>query len=270
VAEALSLLFPPAEWPSGTVRIQTRPDMIIVDLISDGATQRQLRVAPDCGVRAATVALVIATWTGELSSDATGTPVLRGRTAANRGEEVARNTELPAIIAPATERDLGAGVLLAMSGGVAPGFRIDFVQTRAPGGLGWEVGLSLPAQRERAAAGGSVSWTRVAANLAVNGRITLRRLAVSANAGLTGAYTLTTGHGYAINQGAQAITGGLIAGARLALPWRRLRLFTDVRAYRWLFQQTVTVDTTTGSRVATIALPSSDLQWAVGLAYVFR
>lgn len=277
VAQALAVLSPPAEWPSGTVFIQTVADMLVVELISDGSTLRQLRVADDCGLRATTVALVIATWTGELSSDAARAPVLRGQVA--QGAVPVKTSPVtlpatPAATAPTTERELGAGLLLSLSGGVAPGVRIDYARSRVPKGLGWQVALTLPAQRERAAAGAATSWTRATASIALRGRVTLRRLAVSVDAGLAGAYTLTSGHGYAIDQGvqqgAQALTGGFVAGARLALPWRRLRIWTDVRAYKWLFPQTVAVDSTVGDRVATVALPSTDVQWAVGVSYLFR
>src|SRR5512142_1848137 len=64
VAEALTLLSPPSQWPSGTVRIRAASDTLWVELVADGSTQRQLRVVDDCGTRATTVALVIATWTG--------------------------------------------------------------------------------------------------------------------------------------------------------------------------------------------------------------
>ena len=271
VVQALATLCPPVEWPSGTVRIQAEADMLIVELIADGSTQRQLRVADDCGVRATTVALVIATWSGELSSDAAGAPVLRGQVARGKASVRSSSEKSPApsaFVASTTERELGAGLLLSVSGGVAPGVRIDFVQTRAPRGLGWQAGLALPAQRERTAAGVATSWTRVASSIALNGRITLRRFAISVDAGLVGAYTSTSGHGYAVDQGAQALTGGLVAGARLALPWRRLRIWTDVRATKWLFPQTVAVDSMAGDRVASVALPSSDFQWAVGLSYL--
>jgi hypothetical protein len=274
VAAALATLCAPADWPNGMVRIHAAADLIAVELISDGATQRQLRVTDDCAVRATTVALVIATWTGELASDAAGTPVLQQRPTYARNQAPAKvlpaSMPTPPAVAPKTERELGAGLLLAITGGIAPGFCIDFVETRAPSGLGWQAGLTLPAQRERAADVASSSWTRASASIAINGRATLRDFAVSVEAGLVGAYTLTSGHGYSITQDAQALTGGLVAGARLALPWRRLRIWTAVRAYRWLFPQTIAVDSAAGGRVATVALPSTDFHWALGLAYLFR
>ena len=267
VAEALAAMCPPAEWPSGSVQIQAVGSKLMVDLAFHESTRREVDVEGDCGLRAETVALVIATWAGKLSSDAAVIPILRGPAASARVES---DAERRGVALPATERELGLEFLVAVSGGVAPGVAIDFVETRAPRGLGWEVGLTLPAQRERAAAGGTTGWTRAAASVGMNGRVPLGRWSLSVAAGLAGAYTTTSGHGYAIEQGWEALTGGLVAGARLALPWRRLRLWTEVRAYKWLFPQTVAVDSPAGDRIATITLPSWDLQGCVGGAYPFR
>jgi hypothetical protein len=268
VAEALAALCPPSEWPSGAVRIRADADLLTVDLIADQSTHRQLQAAADCSLRATTVALVVATWTGELASDAAGVPLLRAPAPGVRGEASVTAPDRSPVDLPATERELGAGLLLAVSAGVAPGVRLDFVQTRSRRGLGWQADLTLPGRREKSAAGGSASWTRAAASVALKGRITLGRLALSASAGIAGAYTLTSGRGYSIEQGDEAITGGAVAGIRLAVPWRRMRVWTEVRGYRWLFPQSVAVDSITGSRVATVFLPSSDFHWAVGLSYL--
>jgi hypothetical protein len=270
VADALAALRPLAEWPSGTVRIQATDDMLVVDMRPDESRRRRLRVAADCGERASTVALIIATWTGELSSDAARAPVLLGQPAGTDGQAVATPASPPAHATTSTERALGAGLFLALSDGVAAGLRIDFAQTRNPSGLGWQAGLSLPTQRERAAAVGTSGWTRAAADVTLNGRVNLGRLALSADAGVAGAYTFTSGHGYTVDQGAQSLTGGFVAGTRLSLPWQRMCIWTDVRAYKWLFPQTVVVDSTSGERLATVSLPSSDFQWAIGVSYLLR
>lgn len=169
-----------------------------------------------------------------------------------------------------TERELAAGLLLSISDGLAPGVRLDFLQTCAPRGLGWQVGLALPAQRERAVGGGTTSWTRAAVNVGVNGRITLRRFAVSADAGLAGTYTFTSGHGYHVNQDWEALTGGVVGGARIALTGRRMRVWTDVRGYKWLFPQALAVESSEGEPLSSASLPSFDFQWSAGLAYLFH
>lgn len=269
VLAALAVMAPPSEWPHGSVRIHATTDLLLVDLTFEESTRREVQVTDDCQARAATVALVIATWAGQLASDAAAMPVLPTRVATAAPPAKAATPTAPAASA-GTEREVGAGLLLAVSGGVAPGIAVHVVQSSAPRGLGWQLAFTLPARRERSAAGGTTGWTRAAASIALDGRLPVGRFAASADAGLAGAYTMTSGDGYRIDQGTQALTGGLAAGVRLAMPWRRLHLWTDLRVYRWMFPQKVAITTTEGTPIATTALPSSDFQWAVGIAYVFR
>jgi hypothetical protein len=275
VLGALATLVPPDSWPEGTVNIQTAADQLVVQLISellsDGASQREMRVPADCDLRAATVALVILTWTGRLASEAAGTPELRGQTKGSQAPAGALPvTKASAPSIATAERELSAGLLLSVSGSLAPGARIDFVETRAPRGLGWQLGLALPAQRERGTALATTSWTRAAASVAINGRVTLRHLFASADVGLAGAYAFTSAQGYSMGHGSEALTGGFVGGTRLETPWRRVRIWIDFRVYKWLFPQTIAFDALAGDRLATVALPSFDIQGALGLAYVFR
>jgi hypothetical protein len=276
VQGALATLVPPDTWPEGTVHIATSGDQVVVQLISellsDGSTQRQVRVPADCDARATTVALVILTWTGRLATDAAGTPVLRDQTARTQASvrtipvAPVATTSAPSNVATTTEHELAAGLLLSVSGGLAPGARIDFVETRAPRGLGWQLGLTLPARRERGTALGTTSWTRAAVSVAINGRAPLRHLVVSADVGLAGAYAFTSAQGYSIGRGSEAITGGLVGGARLELPWRNWRIGADFQVYKWLFPQTIAFDAFAGDRLATVFLPSFDIQCALSLS----
>ena len=266
VLEALTTLAPPDSWPEGTVSIQTTAHQLVVQLVSE-------LLSDGCDLRAATVALVILTWTGRLASEAAGTPELRAQkknTQASARSLPVATTSTPSGVTTTTERELAAGLVLSVSGGLAPGARIDFIETRAPRGLGWQLGLALPARRERGTALGTTSWTRAAASVAINGRITLRRLLVSADLGLAGAYAFTSAQGYSVGHSSEAITGGFVGGTRLEVPWRRWRIGADCRVYKWLFPQTIAFDAAAGDRLATVALPSFDIQVALGLGYVFR
>lgn len=276
VASALATLNAPEAWPTGTVRIQAADDTLVVDLgvttIGPERSHREIHVTPDCDERATTVALVIATWTGELTSDAASAPVLPRRMVEPQREIAPRPVTAAPQPRPATPsaREIGAGVLLSSSGGLAPGLSVDFVQTKNPGGLGWQAKLSLPMQRDRSAVGGTTRWTRLTADVALNASTTLGRYTLSAAAGVVGAYTLTSGQGYPIERSAQALTGGLAAGLRAGMAWRRLRIWTEVEAYRYVFPQTILVYSTSGDAMGSASLPSSDVRWALGLAYPFR
>lgn len=268
VAQALAALCPPADWPTGSVVIRSEGEEVIVEITGEISTRRRVRLAGDCLMRATTVAVVIATWTGELSSNPAASPVLRGQAAKN--DLPALQLPLPSTVAHATQLAIGAGVLLSESGGMAPGFRADFEQTRRPRGLGWQAGLTMAARRELASAAGPLVWTRASADVAIHARTTSRSLAVSVGAGLVGGYTFASGHGYDVNRGARALDAGLVAHLRLGRQLWRLNLWADLGAYRWLFPQTIAVDSTTGDRVATVELPSSDVQLTIGLAYLLR
>lgn len=268
VADALAALVPPVQWPSGKVRIETLTNTLVVEMIANGSTKRRLPVTDDCNLRANTVALVVATWTGELASDAAGDPVLSGQAVA--ASRVAPAAQSVPAVASTRERELGAGALLSVLGGIAPGVRVNFVTGRAPKGLGWQVAVALPARRELAVGSVVANWTRASASIAVVGRVPTGHLLFSVDAGLVGAYTLATAHGHPVYQGQQALTGGFAAGARVALPWGRVRLWTEVRACKWLLAQAIAVDSPEGDRMATATLPSLDVQSAVGLAYVFQ
>jgi hypothetical protein len=269
ITAELEAISPLDQGPSGTVHVHMSGEMLIVELVSGTTTQRQLPVTGDCGTRATTVALVIATWTGELSSAAAGEPTLRPTSGTLAGSPAASS---PPAVVPAFvhERELGTGLLLSLSGRLAPGLEIDYVQTRAPRGWGWQAGLAVPVRRESSGPGLSTSWTRAAVNLAINRRSTWRRVALSASAGLVGAYTFISARGYSFERSARALTVGAMAEVRAAIPWWRLRVWTALRGGRWLVPQSVDIETQGGDRVATIDLPSWDLQWALGLSYLFR
>ncbi len=273
VLAALAAMAPPAEWPHGSVRIHATTDLLLVDLMFEESARREVSAPADCHARAATVALVIATWTGKLPSDAAAMPVLPGPAPANASTPVAPAPTTPAPTPPpsvVTQHELGAGLLVAFSGGIAPGIALHFAQSRIPRGLGWQAALTLPARRDRSAAGGTTGWTRAAASVGLSAGAPLASFTATIEAGIAGAYTLTSGQGYSIDQGSEALTAGAFAGGRLSLPWRRLHLWTELRAYRWLLPQKVAVTTAEGLPVATVDLPSSDFHCTVGISYVFR
>ncbi len=266
VRAELEAIGPPDQEASGTVSVRVVDNRLLVDLVSGTATRRELAATGDCATRATTVALVIATWTGELA--VAGEPTLRPPNDPPAPEPA----RVSPVVAPpsAREHELGAGPVLTLSDGLAPGVEVDYLQTRAPRGLGWQAGLLLPARRDRSDHGLVTRWTRPAVSVALNGRITLRSVALSAGAGLVAAYTLISARGYSFQHDARALTLGTMVEARAALPWGRLRVWTALRGGRWLIPQAVMIETQDGDRVATIDLPSWDLQWAVGLGYLLR
>jgi hypothetical protein len=270
IEAALASLRAPGDWPVGRVRVQAEGDALWVDLGPD-QPKRRVPVTADCDERATTVALVIATWSDDLPTDAASTPLLRTRAVPGVRRLEAQSSPPSTPGASSSEHELGAGIFVAVSDGIAPGVSIDFVQTRASNGLGWQADLALPGYREQVAPGGSTRWTRATLTLSINGRATIGRFILSGDAGLAGAYTLTSGRGYSIEaSGLSALTAGGVAGVRAALPLRGVRLWVGLRVFHWLLPHTVLVSSTDGARVGTAVLPSTDVHCGAGLSYLFR
>ena len=266
VKQALLSLRPDEDLPSTTISIYAREELMVVSLGPGAAGQRRLPLAPDCVTRAATIAVVIATWTNELPAQAVISPGLQP--SSSRPPVPRIPEELPAIPRP-RHREIGTGLLAAVGGGVAPGVRAEFISLPADSGLGWQACLALPAARELALGGGKTLWTRAAVGLALHARQAGRWYFLSGSAGLAVAYTLAWGQGYALNQTDQSLTYGAAAGVRAGLPWKRWRVWTDLQGGRWLFGQSVQIDADAGGRAASVSLPPWDIQWALGTSYTF-
>jgi hypothetical protein len=260
VREALGGLRPAAEWPATIVVIRTTDQLVSIDLGARGQGERQLAIGPDCAARATSAALVIATWMNDLPAEVAGPPVLRPQV-------VTKPAPLPVPRNPAVH-ELGASISVGASGGLAPGLRAEFIRMRAERGLGWQASIALHAPRELSVGTGETHWMRATASMALHARHASRRVLLAAELGAVGAYTAAWGSGYAEDRTDQSLTWGLAAAVRAGIPWGRFRLWTDLRACRWLYQQGVQIDSATPGDNDKALLPAWDGQWSLGMGYV--
>jgi hypothetical protein len=269
VRSALLALRPAVEWPALSVAIHATEQMLAVEIGSQKTNPRQLAVGPDCATRATAVALVITTWTGELPVEAAGTPVLQAPAvvvqppAEKKPEGVIPRTD-------ARHSEIGAGVLAATAGGIAPGLRVEFSRTRRGSGLGWQVDVTVPAAREVTLGGGTTRWMRVSAGAAFDAHWAMRRFFLDGTFGGVAALTYAWGQGYIANQSDWSPTWGLVAGMRAGVPWGRARIWLEMRALKWLREQSVQIDPVTTGNATTTQLPSWDAQGTIGISYVFQ
>ena len=269
VRDALVGLRPLEAWPALSVAIQAAVGMLVVEIGPEKTNLRQLAVGPDCEARAAAVALVIAIWTGDLPVEATGTPILRPATPILQPSP----GEKPETVISKTnpgQSEIGAGLLAASAGGIVPGVRVEFGRMRRGSGLGWQADLTVPAARQAALAGGVTRWMRVSAGAALDARWAMRRFFLDGEVGGVAALTYAWGRGYVANQSDWSPTWGLAAGMRVGVSWGRIRLWLDLRAVKWLREQSVQIDPVTTGTASTANLPSWDAQGAVGIGYVFQ
>jgi len=251
------------DWPPAQVAIFAKEQFLRIEL--GGTRARQLTVGTDCAKRAAAVALIVATWFGEFPAEVASAPDLQPLPQAI-SQPILQPWTLPP---PPSKNEIGAGVLATLGGGMVPGVRVEYARLRRDGRLGWQASLAWSAPREVAVAGGKTLFTRAAASVAVRGGLPVRRFLLSGDVGVATAYTLAWGQGYDTNQTDQSLTYGVTAGLRGSLPWRRFRIWTDVRIFGWLHRQSVQVDSDAAGSTAMVSLPTWDLQWALGASYVF-
>lgn len=262
VFEALAGLKPLEDWPSATISIATQEQSLLLSLGSRATNQRRLVVDPDCGARAATVALVIATWLSELPAEAVVAPVVGAPPSIVRAE-TARPT--PDMTQPKDRREAGAGLVTQMGSGLSPGLRVELLGLLGDGMWGWQASLVLPAARDLTVGPGRTSFRRTSTTVSLLGRFVARRLVLSADGGASVAYTRASGRDYQENQSDESVTYGIVAGVRAGMAWGRIRLWTDGRLFKWLYGQTVAVE----GVASTVALPSWDLQWTIGASFAF-
>jgi len=269
VRDALLGLRPVEEWPSLSVAIHTTEQILEVEIGSQKTNPRQLIVGPDCATRATAVALVITTWTGELPVEAAGTPVLQPSAVVIQPPAV-KQLEAAIPRADARQSEIGAGLLAATAGGIVPGIRLEFGRMSRGSGLGWQVDLTVPAAREVALGGGTTHWTRVSAGVGLDARWARRRFSLDGELGAVATLTYAWGQGYVANQSDWSPTWGLVAGMRAGVPWGRARIWIDIRACKWLREQSVQIDPVTTGTAITANLPSWDAQGAIGISYIFQ
>jgi hypothetical protein len=269
VRDALLGLRPVEEWPSLSVAIHTTEQMLEVEIGSQKTNPRQLIVGPDCATRATAVALVITTWTGELPVEASGTPVLQPSAVVPQ-PSAAKESARAAPKAEARQSEIGAGLLAATAGGIVPGLRVEFGRMRRGSGLGWRVDVTVPAAREKALGGGTTRWMRTSAGVGLVARWARRRFFLDGELGGVAGLSYAWGQGYVADQSDWSPTWGLVAGIRAGVPWGRTRIWIDMRACKWLREQSVQIDPVTTGAAITASLPSWDAQGAIGISYIFQ
>jgi hypothetical protein len=269
VREELFGFRPAGEWPALRVEIRATPQVLVVEIGPQKTNPRQIDVGPDCAARAAAVAVVILAWTGDLPVEAAGTPILQPATPLPQPSAGKKPETLIAKINP-SQSEIGAGLLAATIGGIVPGVRVEFGRMRRGSGLGWQFDLTVPAKRQVALGGVVARWMRVSAGLGLDARWVMRRFFLDGELGGVAALTYGSGQGYLANQSDWSPTWGLAAGIRAGIPWGRARLWLDLRAVKWLLEQSVQIDRVTPSTTISASLPSWDAQAAIGISYVFQ
>lgn len=260
VPKALASLRPAADWPAAVVEIRAGDRSLAIDFGFSGTNRRQLAVGPDCAERAASAALVIATWIDDLPATETGTPILRPPNAPTPAA--------PPLLPGPAHQEIGAGLSTALPGGWAPGGHAEFIRIRAERVIGWRASVGLAAPRDVWVSNGVTHWMRTTAALGLYARHAVGRPFVAADLGLALAYTAAWGTGYAVNRSEQSMSWGPVAGVRAGFPLGQFRLWTELRTWRCFPGESVQIDSSASDSSTSAVLPSWEGQWSLGVSYV--
>jgi hypothetical protein len=132
------------------------------------------------------------------------------------------------------------------------------------------VNVAATGARELTLGRGRSRWTRVAVTAGGRGRWGAGPLQLELEAGPAAALTVAWGDGHDVNTRDTALTFGLAAGGRLALPLRSLRLWADARGLGWLRRQRVRNQSPAPGEAMLQELPALEAQLTLGASYVFR
>jgi hypothetical protein len=261
VLRELRALRPTTALPALRVAIQSDPAGLRLRMEDDPEAERWILAPADCATRAATVALVIATWSGELPAQAADHPDLKPNV---RPSPVARPQ--PALTARIGHTEVGAGGLASVAGGLVPGGRIEVTHLR--GAFGAQISLGFHGPRGILVGGGTTRFTRISGAATFHARVPVRALYIGGDVGAAAGIAVAWGNGYARNDTDASATWGLVAAARAGLPVGRFRLWTELRVLRWLYEQRLQIDDpASGSGRA--VLPSWEGQWSLGMGWMF-
>jgi hypothetical protein len=259
VREALAAARPEHAASGRTVTVEVANDRLSLTLGDAPAVRREIPADADCSVRAESIAVVIAAWSGELASRPTDSPLL---TVAS----------LAPVLAPPPRHvlELDGGAFYSPWWGHAPGAALAVGRTPRQGGLGARVLGAYQAARDLTLEGGSNQILRFMLGAAVTYDYQIWRVFVSGALGLLGTFTRAQGDGYETNRAESTSNFGGFADLRVGFRLGRFRLWPDARLARMVRTETVKIQSTSPNVADSATLDPWDLQLGVGLGYRFE
>jgi hypothetical protein len=256
----------PAAWPHDalvgqTVTVEVADDRLVLRLGETPGVRREIPADGDCSVRAESVAVVLAAWSGELGARPTDSPELTIATPAQ-------------VIAPAKKPsqviELDSGGFYSPWWGHAPGAWLGVGRTPREGGVGVRVLGSFQSARDVALEGGTNQVLRFLVGAALTYQLQRSHVFAAGDVGLVGTLTRAQGAGYEPNQAAYTANFGGVAELRGGLRLGRARLWLNARGLRLVHAETVKVQSSSPGVADSAALNAWDVQFGAGLGFRFE
>ena len=256
----------PAARPDGAssgqnVTVEVADDRLSLSLGDAPAVRREIPADADCSVRAESVAVVIAAWSGELGARPTGSPVLAVASPA----PVLTPAKKPSHVIEVE----GAGFYSPLWGH-GPGASVGVGRMPLGGGIGVRLLGAYQSARDVALEGGTNQVLRFLVGAALTYQLQSRHVFASGDVGLVGTFTRAQGTGYDPNQANSTTNFGGLVDLRGGLRLGRFSLWLSARGLRLVQAETVKVQSTSPGVADSATLNAWDLQLGVGLGVRFE
>jgi hypothetical protein len=274
IRAALHAILAEGAWPAETLVVEVAGDRLLLRLGGDPGVRREIPADRDCAVRAGSVALILAAWSGELLSLPANAPVLDAAAPATMAPAIptaqVAATAPAGATAPTHYMELDGGGFYSPVWGHAGGTWLGIGLTPVGGGLGFRAIAVYQAARDVALEGGTTQILRAMLGAAATYDIERKQVFASGGVGLVGTLTHAAGLGYEPNRAVTEANVGGFGDLRVGLPLGRLRIWTDVRLLRLLVGETVKIQSGSPNVGDTATLTAWDVQLGAGLGFRFE
>jgi hypothetical protein len=252
----------PAARPEGdlsgqNVTVEVLDQRLSLTLGDAPTVRREIPADPDCSVRAESVAVIVAAWSGELGARPTDSPVLKVASPAPARRTPAKD--------PRQVMEVEGSAFYSAFWGHAPGASLGVSRTPLGGGVGARVLGAYQSARDLALEGGTNQVLRLLVGAALTYQVQRTRVFASGDVGLVGTFTRAQGNGYAPNQADSTTNVGGLAELRGGLRLGRYSVWLNARGLRLAQAETVKVQSTSPGVGDSATLNRWDLQIGTGL-----
>jgi len=261
IRAALPAARPAGEWPGQTVTVEVADDRLALTLGEDSSVRREIPADRDCLVRAESVAVVIAAWSGELGSRPTDSPMLTVASPA----PVLTPAKRPSYVI-----ELDGAPFYSPLWGHAPGAWLGVGRTPRDGGIGVRVLGAYQAARDVALEGGTNQVLRFLLGAALTYHLQRTHVFASGDVGLIGTLTRAQGTGYETNGAESTSNFGGVADLRGGLRLGRVRLWLNARLLRLVHEENVKIQSSSPGVADSAVLSAWDAQLGAGVGVRFE
>jgi hypothetical protein len=216
-------------------------------------------------VRAASVALVIAAWSGDLTSRPSDAPVLQ----VDSPIEVTATAAPPRTVSTHVI-ELDGSTFYSPVWGHQPGFWFGVGRVPREGGLGARLFAAYQGARDVALEGGTNQLQRALLGAGITYRRQRARVFASGDLGLVGVLTRAQGVGYQTNRSDSAANLGGLADLRGGLRFGGLELWAGARVLGLVRSDSVKVQSSSPGVADSATLSAWDAQLGAGLGIRFE